>query len=155
MYVHALLGSKPCQAQLTCSLSRTHLIRTCFVDFDRSIVLVAEAWSCNMMWVLYDLSCQRWWRRCLARVSGSCACILHMQVTQDGEKMIVGAGRVSREQMSNDVTFALQVLPSFRRKSLGSVMPLGSEDSPACQSKQAAKLSRQRWVCMCGLKLEG
>ena len=28
---------------MTCSLSRTHLIRTCFVDFDRSIVLVAEA----------------------------------------------------------------------------------------------------------------
>ena len=27
---------------MTCSLSRTHLIRTCFVDFDRSIVLVAE-----------------------------------------------------------------------------------------------------------------
>ena len=38
--------------------------------------------------------------------------------------MIVGAGRISREQMSNDVTFALQVLPSFRRKSLGSLMPL-------------------------------
>ncbi|CAE7194469.1 unnamed protein product [Symbiodinium sp. CCMP2456] len=73
------------EEQMTCSLSRTHLIRTCFVDFDRSIVLVAE-------------------------------------VVQDGEKMIVGAGRISREQMTNDVTFALQVLPSFRRKSLGSLM---------------------------------
>ena len=43
--------------------------------------------------------------------------------------MIVGAGRISREQMSNDVTFALQVLPSFRRKSLGSVMFFGCSRS--------------------------
>ncbi|CAE7456976.1 unnamed protein product [Symbiodinium natans] len=81
------------EAQMTCSLSRTHLIRTCFVDFDRSIVLVAEA-------------------------------------VQDGEKMIVGAGRISREQMSNDVTFALQVLPSFRR--LKALISVAKEEGASC-----------------------
>eukprot|EP00913_Durusdinium_trenchii_P006523 g6127.t1 len=66
-----------------CSLDRQHLIRTCFVDFDRSIVLVAEG-------------------------------------HEDGEKCIMGAGRISREEMSDDVTFSLQVLPSCRKKGLGS-----------------------------------
>ncbi|CAK9061114.1 unnamed protein product [Durusdinium trenchii] len=68
-----------------CSLDRQHLIRTCFVDFDRSIVLVAEGVTVN-----------------------------------DGEKCIMGAGRISREEMSDDVTFSLQVLPSCRKKGLGS-----------------------------------
>lgn len=61
------------EENLTCSLDRQHLIRTCFVDFDRSIVLVAE-------------------------------------VLDEGEKSIVGAGRISREEMSDDFTFSLQVL---------------------------------------------
>lgn len=63
----------------TCTLDRQHLIRTCFVDFDRSIVLVAEV-----------------------------------------DKAIMGAGRISREEMSDDFTFSLQVLPECRKKGLGS-----------------------------------
>lgn len=57
------------------TLDRQHLIRTCFVDFDRSIVLVAEV-----------------------------------------DKAIMGAGRISREEMSDDFTFSLQVLPECRKK---------------------------------------
>jgi len=64
------------------TLDRQHLIRTCFVDFDRSIVLVAEV-----------------------------------------DKAIMGAGRISREEMSDDFTFSLQVLPECRKK--GGMMAKG------------------------------
>ena len=49
------------------------------MDFDRSIVLVAE-------------------------------------VDEGSAKAIVGAGRISREEMSDDFTFSLQVLPECRKK---------------------------------------
>eukprot|EP00438_Fugacium_kawagutii_P015504 Skav201352 [mRNA] locus=scaffold2643:75342:92343:+ [translate_table: standard] len=109
---------------LTCSLDRQHLIRTCFVDFDRSIVLVAE-------------------------VSGA-----------DG-KAIVGAGRISREEMSEDFTFSLQVLPECRKKGLGSkimkrLIELSSLEGAACikadvfiENKRALKFLE----AVCGRRL--
>eukprot|EP00932_Pfiesteria_piscicida_P008014 SRR837773.18284.p2 GENE.SRR837773.18284~~SRR837773.18284.p2 ORF type:complete len:248 (-),score=104.88 SRR837773.18284:45-731(-) len=63
-------------------VNRSHLIKTCFTDFDRSVVIVAEG-----------------------------------QV--HGEKVIMGAGRVTKKPMSKDMTFALQVLPAHRKIGLG------------------------------------
>ena len=60
--------------------------------------------------------------------------------------MIVGAGRISREQMSNDVTFALQVLPSFRRKSLGSVMSLSCSCGMLWFGKLSQLKRRKGWT---------
>jgi len=62
--------------------ARSHLIKTCFADYDRSIVLVVER-------------------------------------EQHGEKVVAAAGRCTKEHMSKDLTFALQVLPDFRKLGLG------------------------------------
>lgn len=126
-----------------CSLDRQHLIRTCFVDFDRSIVLVAEGVTVNEMLLLVskrrDASFQEMPSPHPATVehpeglffayqtaATTLQCLLLFGVSghpqpnmaghEDGEKCIMGAGRISREEMSDDVTFSLQVLPSCRKK---------------------------------------
>jgi len=64
---------------------RSHLIKTCFADYDRSIVLVVEREA-------------------------------------HGEKIVAAAGRCTKEHMSKDLTFALQVLPEFRKLGLGKLL---------------------------------
>jgi len=63
---------------------RSHLIKTCFADYDRSITLVAEQ-------------------------------EIH------GERTILAAGRCTKGH-SADLTFALQVLPHYRKLGLGRIL---------------------------------
>eukprot|EP00405_Crypthecodinium_cohnii_P016996 CAMPEP_0206447546 /NCGR_PEP_ID=MMETSP0324_2-20121206/16879_1 /ASSEMBLY_ACC=CAM_ASM_000836 /TAXON_ID=2866 /ORGANISM="Crypthecodinium cohnii, Strain Seligo" /LENGTH=911 /DNA_ID=CAMNT_0053916395 /DNA_START=102 /DNA_END=2837 /DNA_ORIENTATION=+ len=76
------IPSDQCRLQ---KVNRSHLIKTCFTDFDRSIVLVAEAMV-------------------------------------DGGRVVMAAGRCTKEHMTSDMKFALQVLPHHRQLGLGSII---------------------------------